>query len=65
MDLDAFVASRIAAWRRLEVLARRVPRSGAAADELVDLYQQVATDLSIVRTQVPDAALVAYLEHLK
>ncbi len=61
MDLDAYVHAHAAEWRRLEELTRRRPRSGAEADELVDRYQQVATHLSVVRTQAPDGAVIAYL----
>ena len=38
--------------------------SGAESDELVDLYQQVATHLSVVRTSAPDPSLVAHLSSL-
>lgn len=61
MDLDAYVHAHQGEWRRLEELARRRRLSGTESDELVDRYQQVATHLSVVRTSVPDAALVAYL----
>ncbi|RLV50622.1 stage II sporulation protein M [Nocardioides mangrovicus] len=64
MDLDAYVAAHRDAWRRLEELAGRPSAGGAEADELVDLYQQVATHLSVVRSSVPDAALVGYLSAL-
>jgi uncharacterized membrane protein SpoIIM required for sporulation len=37
---------------------------GAEADELVDSYQRVATQLSTVRAQAPDPALVARLSTL-
>lgn len=64
MDLDAFVAAHQPAWQRLEVLSRRAPSSGAEADELVDLYQEVATHLSMVRSSVPDPQVVAHLSSL-
>lgn len=64
MDLDAFVAAHLPTWQRLDRLRRRTPAVGAAADELVDLYQEVATHLSVVRTQAPDPALIAYLSTL-
>ena len=38
--------------------------SGTESDELVDLYQQVATHLSVVRTSAPDPSLVAHLSSL-
>ncbi len=61
MDLDAFVLAHSEEWERLAVLARRHRLSGAESDELVDLYQRVATHLSVVRTSAPDAAVVTYL----
>ncbi|MEP7034005.1 MAG: stage II sporulation protein M [Actinomycetota bacterium] len=61
MDLDAFVAAHQGEWRRLEYLARHGSGSGAEADELLDLYQRVATHLSVVRSAAPDPSLVAYL----
>lgn len=64
VDLDAYVATHSAQWRRLEALTKRRRLSGAEADELVDCYQQVATHLSVVRTSAPDPALVAYLSGL-
>jgi uncharacterized membrane protein SpoIIM required for sporulation len=65
VDLDAFVAEHAAQWRRLERLAaRRRKLSAAEADELVGLYQQAATHLSIVRSRAPDPALVARLSRL-
>jgi uncharacterized membrane protein SpoIIM required for sporulation len=64
VDVDAFVTAHAARWRRLEQLARRGPRSGAEADELVAAYQEAATHLSVVRSAAPDAGLVAYLSSL-
>ena len=61
MDLDAYVAAHQPAWQRLDQLSRRRPRSGAEADELVDLYQEVATHLSVIRSTAPDPAVVTYL----
>lgn len=61
MDLDAYVQAHHHEWRRLEELTGRRRLSGAEADELMDGYQTVATHLSVVRSQAPDAALVAYL----
>ncbi|HEX4813404.1 MAG TPA: stage II sporulation protein M [Nonomuraea sp.] len=69
MDIDAYVARHGADWARLEQLlrghgrrARR--RTGAEVDELVTLYQRVATHLSVVRSASPDPALVARLSTL-
>ncbi len=64
MDLDAFVATNQSTWLRLDQLTRGRVSDGATADELIDLYQEVATHLSMVRSQAPDAALVAYLSAL-
>jgi uncharacterized membrane protein SpoIIM required for sporulation len=64
MDLDAYVAAHLAEWRRLDELSRRRRLSGPESDELVERYQQVATQLSVVRTSAPDATLVAYLSTL-
>lgn len=61
MDLDAYVLAHSAEWRRLEALTGTRRLSGAESDELVQLYQRVATHLSVVRTSAPDAALIAYL----
>ncbi|MDQ3156460.1 MAG: stage II sporulation protein M, partial [Actinomycetota bacterium] len=49
---------------RLEQLLRAGKLSGTESDELVELYQQVATHLSVVRTSAPDASLVAHLSSL-
>lgn len=61
MDLDAYVSAHQTTWQRLDRLGRRRPRTGVEADELVDLYQEVATHLSVIRSTVPDPAVVAYL----
>ncbi|HEX7538321.1 MAG TPA: stage II sporulation protein M [Dermatophilaceae bacterium] len=64
MDLDAFVAAHQGEWSRLEHLARHGSSSGAEADEFLDLYQRVATHLSVVRSSAPDPSLVTYLSSL-
>lgn len=64
MDLDAYVAEHRGEWRRLEMLSRRRKPTAAEADELVLLYQRVATHLSVVRSRTPDPALVAELSRL-
>ena len=65
MDLDAYVAAHSREWQRLEQLVRR-PRSlrGTEVDELVDLYQRVATHLSVLQSGGNDPALVARLSSL-
>ena len=64
MDLDRFVAERRPQWQRLRALTRRSRLSGAEADEFVDLYSQTATDLSVIRSEAPDPALVSELSSL-
>lgn len=64
MDLDAYVLTHSADWQRLDELAGRRRLSGAESDELVELYQRVATHLSVVRTSAPDAGLIAHLSSL-
>jgi uncharacterized membrane protein SpoIIM required for sporulation len=64
VDLDAYVAAHQGEWTRLEHLARHGSGSGAEADEILDLYQRVATQLSVVRSSAPDPSLVTYLSSL-
>ena len=64
MDLDAFVTEHRAQWRRLADLAGTRRLGPAEADELIALYQSTGTHLSVVRSQAPDPALVAYLSRL-
>lgn len=64
IDIDAYVIAHQRDWARLEQLVGTRRRTGAEADELVDRYQQVATHLSVIRTNVPDGELVAHLSSL-
>lgn len=64
MDLDVFVAAHEPEWHRLEDLVRRGRLSGGEVDELVGLYQRVATHLSVVQTRSPDPVLLARLSTL-
>lgn len=64
MDLDAYVAEHRGEWRRLGQLSNRYKLTAAETDELVLLYQRVATHLSVVRSRTPDPALVAELSRL-
>jgi uncharacterized membrane protein SpoIIM required for sporulation len=64
VDLDALVSRRQGAWTRLAELTRRRHLTGAEADELLDGYQRVATDLSVVRSTTPDPSLVTHLSSL-
>ena len=56
MDLDAYVHTHRHDVAAARGAPRRRPRSGAEADELVDLYQEVATHLSVIRSTAPDPA---------
>ncbi len=57
-----FVAEHRADWTRLEQLTRRRRTlSGTEADELVDLYQRTAAQLSALQSAGLDAALTARL----
>lgn len=64
MDLDAYVLSHHREWDRLEQLGRRRRLTGPEADELAELYQLVATHLSVVRSQAPDASVIQHLSAL-
>ncbi|WP_407316996.1 stage II sporulation protein M [Isoptericola halotolerans] len=64
MDLDAFTAVHRPEWDRLARLAKQRRLDGAEADELVRLYQAVATHLSTVRSAAPDPVLVTRLSEL-
>lgn len=64
MDLDAYVAAHQDEWERLRQLSRHRRLDGAEADELVTLYQRVATHLSVVRSAAPDPALLSRLSTL-
>ncbi|MCD0481762.1 stage II sporulation protein M [Streptacidiphilus sp. ASG 303] len=64
MDLDVFVTTHRAEWARLEQLCGRRRLTGAEADELVDLYQRVASHLSQVQSAAPDPLLVGRLTSL-
>ena len=61
VDIDAFTAVHAAEWDRLKELSSRRRLDGAESDELVRLYQSVATHLSTVRSAAPDPALVTRL----
>lgn len=61
MDLDAYVDAHAPAWQRLDDLAGQRRLTGAESDEILDLYQRVATHLSVIRSTGGDPALVQYL----
>lgn len=52
MDLDAYSAAHAAEWDRLARAGASAPRSGATADELIELYQSGSTELSTLVTTV-------------
>lgn len=65
MDLDAYLLRHRPQWDRLaELVGTRRTLTGAEADELVDLYQRVATHLSVVRSTAADPVLEARLSAL-
>lgn len=69
MDVDRFIATHQPTWERLDELSHRASKriSGltpAELDELVALYQQVSTHLSITRTTYREPALIASLTGL-
>ncbi|MBF0723329.1 stage II sporulation protein M [Sanguibacter inulinus] len=61
MDLDAFSDVHRGEWERLKQLSGRRRLDGAESDELVRLYQTVATHLSTLRSSAPDPVLVSEL----
>jgi uncharacterized membrane protein SpoIIM required for sporulation len=62
VDIDAYAAAHRGDWDRLSFLSRKSRAlDGAEADELVALYQRVATQLSVVRSAAPDAVVVGHL----
>lgn len=64
MDLDALSAVRGPAWARLRALDDQRRLDGAEIDELIGLYQSVASDLSEVRSSAPDPTTVTWLSQL-
>jgi uncharacterized membrane protein SpoIIM required for sporulation len=64
VDLDAFSAVHGATWARLDALTSQRRLTGAESDELVRLYQEVATHLSTVRSVAPDPAVVSRLSDI-
>src|SRR5262245_32716153 len=68
MDLDAYVAIHRPEWYRLRHLVdkadrpRRMPKE--ELDELVELYQRVASHLSVIKGRTHDQAMVDDLSSL-
>lgn len=61
MDMDAYTTVHAPQWERLKVLARKRRLSGAEADELLELYQSVSAQLSLIRSVAAESALSASL----
>ncbi|MDT9594298.1 stage II sporulation protein M [Nocardioides zeae] len=61
MDLDAYAVTHAREWHRLDQLTRARKLSGADVDEMMELYDRVGTQLSVVRSAAPDAEVVAFL----
>ena len=61
MDIDAFAIRHAGRWNRLDRLARQRKLTVAEVDELLELHQATATDLSLVRTALPDTELIGRL----
>jgi uncharacterized membrane protein SpoIIM required for sporulation len=61
VNLDALVAAHSPKWERLHELSRRRRLSGDEADEMLDLYQQVSTHLSLIRSGEADPTLIRHL----
>jgi len=69
VDIDQYIASNAPVWDRLGQLTIRAQRgagrlNAAELEELVQLYQRVATHLSYARTYYRDPALTAKLSGL-
>lgn len=64
MDLDAFIVVNRPEWNRLDHLAKLRRLDGADADELVRLYQTVATQLSTVRSTAADPEVISELSDI-
>jgi uncharacterized membrane protein SpoIIM required for sporulation len=61
VDIDAFVVKNAPKWNRLNRLARQRRLTVTEVDELLALHQATARDLSVVRTNLPDAEMVGRL----
>ncbi len=57
MDLDAYTAAHSADWDRLAQLAKKGRLEGRDADELIELYQSGAADLSAIQTSAGSTAV--------
>lgn len=61
VDFDAFNVVHRPQWDRLKALSKTKNLTGSQADELIGLYQTVATHLSTVRSSAPDPSLISEL----
>ncbi len=61
MDIDVFAHTHRVQWERLSLLSAQRRLTGREAVELVALYRQGATHLSVLRSNAPDPALVSEL----
>lgn len=61
MDIDSYILQHSGQWDRLAELAAQRRLSGVEADELVELYQRVGTQLSLVQASAYDPVLEARL----
>ncbi|OFI37798.1 hypothetical protein BIU82_08010 [Arthrobacter sp. SW1] len=59
--MDAFAAVHSATWARLHGLAHQRRLSGDEADELLKLYQEASSHLSLIRSVAPESAVSASL----
>lgn len=61
MDLDALTEVHRRQWERLRQLAHKRRLSGQESDELLELYQSVSGQLSLIRSVATETALSASL----
>jgi uncharacterized membrane protein SpoIIM required for sporulation len=61
MDLDSYSAAHRDGWDRLAHLGSQRRLSGSEVDELIDLYQSGATNLSVMKTSTGQSAQAEHL----
>lgn len=64
MDRDALISTNRQDWDRLDALARQTRMTAEQADELIELYQRTATDLSEVKSSETTSELGDWLSLL-
>ena len=57
MDMDAFTTVHGHQWARLDALARKRRLTGDEADELLELYQSVSAQLSLIRSVAAESSI--------